>query len=205
MAVTAQAESVLSLEPSTWGVPPTTAPRRRDGPWAAVGLAGAGVLVAAIVAITVTVGSSALSGDPAQARINGDPSADHGSLVRSFNSVVERYQSADRTWMSQAGRIVVGSAASAEALIRPSVQFADTVDQVDHDLVHLSWPPSMRGDVTALEADLATVSGDLRSIGGQRVTSMRQWLANVVGDASQSSADSDRLARHLGATAQVGS
>jgi hypothetical protein len=124
--------------------------------------------------------------------------------VDGYTSLVARYQNADRTWRSQASRIVVGSPASAEALIRPSVRFADTVDQVDHDLARLPWPASMRGDVGALEADLAAVSGDLRSVGGQRVSSMPQWLSSVAGDVSQSSADSDRLTHRLGATTQVG-
>jgi hypothetical protein len=94
----------------------------------------------------------------------------------------------------------VGSAASAEALIRPTVQFADVVDQADHDLVHLPWPVSMRGDVNALEVDLATVSGDLRSIGGQSVSSMPQWASNIVGDASASDVASRRLMSDLGGT-----
>ena len=59
----------------------------------------------------------------------------------------------------------------------------------------------MQGDVNALEADLATVSGDLRSIGGQSVSSMPQWLSNVVDDASASSTASQRLMGDLGGTA----
>jgi hypothetical protein len=205
MAVTAQAQGASTLEPSTWAVPETSLERRRGWRWAAVGLAGAGSLVAAIVAVTLTVSSSAVSGDPAPAYGNLDASPDHGVLVRGYTLRVARYQDADRTWRSHASKIVVGSGVSAEAMIRPSVQFADTIDQIDHDLAQLEWPASMGGDVSTLEADLATVSGDLRSIGGQRLSSMPQWVSNVVADASQSSADSDRLTRSLDGTTQVGS
>jgi hypothetical protein len=161
---------------------------------------GAGVLVAAVVAITVTLSSSSVSGDPAPAGGTGARSADLGVLVRSYTTLVATYETAERTWKARAQRMVAGSASSAEALIRPTVQFADTVDQVDRDLVDLSWPPSLRGDATALEADLATVSGDLRSIGGQRVSSMSQWISNVNDAAARSSAASNRLRRALGGT-----
>ncbi len=202
MAVTAQAQAALPLEPSVWVVGPATARLRRGWPWAAAGLTGSGILVAAIIAVTLTVSGGAVSGDPTQARSSSDSSAGQGALARGYSSLVERYRTADRAWKAQADKSGTGSAASAEALIRPSVQFADVVDQVDHDLVRLAWPASMQVDVNTLEAGLAAVSGDLRSIGGQRVSSMPQWISNVVAVAAQSSAESDRLTRHLdGATA----
>ena len=200
MAVTAQAQSALTLEPSTtWALRPSPARRRHGRPWAAIGLVGAGMVAAGIATVTITVGSSAVGRDSVQANTSVDASLD-GTLVGGYRSLVGRFQDADRAWRSQASRFVVGSATSAEALIRPSVQFADTIDRVDHDLVRLSWPASIRGDVKVFETDLATVSGDLRSIGGQRVSSMPQWVSNVVGDASQAGAASNRLTRQLGAT-----
>jgi hypothetical protein len=128
---------------------------------------------------------------------------DLSALARGYGSLVTRYENAERAWSAQAKKVVAGpagSAASAEALIRPTVQFADAVDQADRDLVRLPWPASMRGDVDALEADLSTVSGDLRSIGGQSVSSMPQWVANVVGDASGSLGASHQLMSDLGGT-----
>jgi len=203
MAVTAQAQAALPLEPSAWGVGPATARSRRGWPWAAAGLAGSGILVAAIIAATLIVSGGAVSGDPTQARSSSGSSAGQDALARGYSSLVERYRTADRTWKAQADRSDAGSAAAAEALIRPSVQFADVVDQVDHDLVRLAWPVSMQVDVNALEAGLATVSGDLRSIGGQSVSSMPQWVSNVVAVAAQSSAESDRLTRHLDGAAET--
>ncbi|HEX4541135.1 MAG TPA: hypothetical protein VH112_12920 [Acidimicrobiales bacterium] len=202
MAVTAQARGVLPLDPPSWAAPSLTSTGRRQR-WslAAAGLAGIGVLVVVIVVLTVSGG--AVSGDPTQSRGAAPRSADLSATGRGYGPLVARYENAERTWRAQANKMVAASTAStasAEALIRPAVQFADTVDQVDHDLVHLRWPASMRGDVNALEAELATVSGDLRSIGGQSVSSMAQWLSNAVADASAASAASQRLKGDLGET-----
>jgi hypothetical protein len=199
MEVPPQTQRVLPLDPPTWAPRPTAARRRR---WslAAAGLAGVGVLAAAIV-VNMASGP-AVSGDPSQARGTVAGSADLSALGRGYGSLVDRYEKAERAWSAQANKAVaspVGPAA-AEALIRPTVQFADTVDQADHDLVRLPWPASMRGDVNALEADLSTVSGDLRSIGGQSVSSMPQWVSNVVGDASESGVASQRLMSNVGGT-----
>lgn len=208
MAVTAQAHGVLPLDPPSWAAPSLTSTGRRQR-WslAAAGLAGIGVLVVVIVVLTVSGG--AVSGDPTQSHGAAPRSADLSATGHGYEPLVARYANAERTWRAQANKMVAASTASAtsttstasaEALIRPAVQFADTVDQVDHDLVHLRWPASMRGDVNALEADLATVSGDLRSIGGQSVSSMPQWLSNAVDDASAASAASQRLEGDLGET-----
>jgi hypothetical protein len=202
MAVTAQAHGVLPLDPPSWAAPSLTSTGRRQR-WslAAAGLAGIGVLVVVIVVLTVSGG--AVSGDPTQSHGAAPRSADLSATGRGYEPLVARYANAERTWRAQADKMVAASTASAtsaEALIRPAVQFADRVDQVDHDLVHLRWPASMRGDVNVLEADLATVSGDLRSIGGQSVSSMPQWLSNAVDDASAASAASQRLEGDLGET-----
>jgi hypothetical protein len=202
MAVTAQAHGVLPLDPPSWAAPSLTSTGRRQR-WslAAAGLAGIGVLVVVIVVLTVSGG--AVSGDPTQSHGAAPRSADLSATGRGYEPLVARYANAERTWRAQADKMVAASTASAtsaEALIRPAVQFADRVDQVDHDLVHLRWPASMRGDVNALAADLATVSGDLRSIGGQSVSSMPQWLSNAVDDASAASAASQRLEGDLGET-----
>ncbi len=196
MAATAQREGVLAPDAPSWPPPPTVTPPRRRWSPAAAGLAGVGVLVTAVLAM---VGSGAVSDDPAQAGAAVAGSGDLGSVGHGYRSVIERYENAERVWTALASKTETGSATSAEALIRPSVQFADAVDQSDHDLLGLAWPTSMRGDVNALERDLATVSGDLRSIGGQRVSSMRQWVANVMADASASSVASHRLMNDLGA------
>ena len=200
MAVTAQTPGVLQLDPPTCAPRPTTARHRQRWSLAAAGVAGVGVLVAAIVVVMASGGP--VGGDPTQAGGTVAGSANLGALGRGYGSLVERYESAESAWRAQANRLVAAppasAAASAEALIRPTVHFADTVDQADHDLVDLPWPASMRGDVNALEADLATVSGDLRSIGGQSVSSMPLWLSNVAGDVSVSSAASDRLMGDLG-------
>jgi hypothetical protein len=167
---------------------------------AAAGLAGIGVLAIVVVA---TASGGAVSGAPNQAQGTIAGSADLSALGRGYGSIVDRYENAERAWRAQANKMVAGSigwAASAEALIQPSVQFADTVDRADHDLVHLQWPASMRGDVNAFEINLATVSGDLRSIGGQSVSSMPQWVSNVVGDASASGVASQRLVNDLNGT-----
>ena len=198
MAATAQAQSVLPLEP-TWAVATTPASRRPGWSRGALAASGAGVLVAAIVAVMVTVSSGAVSGDSRVSR-TGAPSADLGTLARDYSGLVTAYGNAERVWKAHADRMVSGSASSAEALIGPTVHFADTVDGVDHELAALSWPPSMRSDVDALETDLATVSGDLRSVGGQRVSSMAQWVFNVIGDASRSTGAGRRLADDLGRT-----
>lgn len=201
MAVTAQTEVVLPLDPPTWARRPTTARHRQRWPLAAAGLVGVGVLVTTIVVLSVSGG--AVGGGSSQAGGTVAGSANLGALGRGYGSLVDRYENAERTWRAQANKLVVASAASAasaEALIRPTVQFADTVDQADHDLVHLLWPAPMRADVDALEADLATVSGDLRSIGGQSVSSMPAWASNVVGDVSATGAASHRLMSDLGGT-----
>lgn len=205
MAATAQTQDVLPLDQPTWGPRPTTARHHQHWSLAAAATAVVGVLVAAIVIVTAS--SGAVSGDPTQPSGTTAGSADLGTLGRAYGSLVDRYENAERTWRGQANRIVAASpgssasAASAEALIRPTVQFADVVDQADHDLARLPWPASMRGDVNALEADLATVSGDLRSIGGQSVSSMPQWLSNVAGDVSASSVASRRLMSDMGGPA----
>ena len=73
MAVTAQAQSALTLEPSTtWALCPGPARRRRGRPWAAIGLVGAGMVAAAIATVTITVGSSAVSRDSVQADTSVD-------------------------------------------------------------------------------------------------------------------------------------
>ncbi|HEY3701589.1 MAG TPA: hypothetical protein VGL32_04965 [Acidimicrobiales bacterium] len=202
MAVTAQTQAVLPLEPPTWATRPTIPRHRRRWSLAAAGLAGVGVLVATIVVATASGG--AVSGDPTRGRGTVAASTDVSALGREYGSLLDRYENAERVWRTQANKMVAastGSAAAAEALIPPTVHFADTVDQADHDLVHLPWPPSMRADVNALEAGLATVSGDLRSIGGQSVSSMPEWLSNVVDNASASSTASHRLIGDLGGTA----
>ncbi|HWC38335.1 MAG TPA: hypothetical protein VG476_07390 [Acidimicrobiales bacterium] len=198
MAATAQAQSVVALEP-TWDVAADPARRRPRWPWGALAAGGATVLVAATVAVAVVFNSSVGSGE-SRGSGAGAPSTDLGALARSYAGVTTAYENAERAWKARADRMVSGSASSAEALIRPTVQFADAVDGVAHDLAGLSWPPSVRADVGALEADLAILSGDLRSIGGQSVSSMAQWASNVVGDASRSSVASDRLGRDLGGT-----
>jgi hypothetical protein len=168
---------------------------------AAACLAGIGVLVTVVVVATASDGAVSAAPNEAQGTIAG--SADLSALGRGYGSLVDRYEKAERAWRAEANKMVagsIGSAASAEALISPSVQFADTVDQADHDLVHLQWPASMRGDVNAFEINLATVSGDLRSIGGQSVSSMPQWVSNVVGDASASGVARQRLMSDLGGT-----
>jgi hypothetical protein len=202
MAVTAETQAVLPLEPPTWAPRPTILRHRQRWSLAAAGLAAVGVLVATIVVVIVT--GSAVNGDPTQGRGTVAGSGDLSVVGRGYGSLLDRYGNAERAWRTQANKMVAaptGSAAAAEALIRPSVQFADTVDQADHDLVQLRWPPSMQADVNAFEADLATVSGDLRSIGAQSVSSMPQWLSNVVDDASASSTASHRLMGDLGGTA----
>jgi hypothetical protein len=199
MAVTAQTQAVLPLEPPTWAARPTVPRHRRRWSFAAAGLAGVGVLVATIVVVIASGG--AVSGNPTQGRGTVAASTDVSALGRGYGSLLDRYENAERAWRTQANKMVAASTGSAEALIPPTVHFADTVDQADHDLVHLPWPASMRADVNVLEADLATVSGDLRSIGGQSVSSMPQWLSNVVDDASASSTASNRLMGDLGGTA----
>jgi hypothetical protein len=202
MAVTAQTQAVLPLEPPSWAPRPAIPRHRQRWSLAAAGLAGVGVLVATTLVVIMSGG--AVSGDPTQGRGTVAGSADLSALGRGYGTLLDRYENAERAWRTQANKMVAastGSAAAAEAMIQPTVQFADTVDQADHDLVHLRWPPSMQGDVKALEADLATVSGDLRSIGGQSVSSMPQWLSNVVDDASASSTASQRLMGDLGGTA----
>jgi hypothetical protein len=201
MAVTAQTQAVLPLEPPTWAPRPAIPRHRQRWSLAAAGLAGLGVLVATVVVI---MSGGAVSGAPTQGRGTVAESADVSALGSGYGSLLDRYENAERAWRTQANKMVAastGSAAAAEALIQPTVHFADTVDQADHDLVRLPWPPSMRGDVNVLEADLATVSGDLRSIGGQSVSSMPQWLSNVVDDVSASSTASQRLMGDLGGTA----
>lgn len=200
MAASAQTQGVPPLDPPC-APRPTAARHRRRWSLAAAGLAGVGVLAAAIVVATAS--GPAVSGDPSQARGTVAGSVDLSALGRGYGSLVIRYENAERAWSAQAKKVVagpVGSSASAEALIRPTVQFADAVDQADHDLVRLPWPASMRGDVNTLEADLSTVSGDLRSIGGQSVSSMPQWVSNVVGDASASLGASHQLMSDLGGT-----
>jgi hypothetical protein len=201
MAATAETQAVLPLDEPTWGSRPTTGRHRQRWSLAVATLAGAGALVVAIVLVTASGG--AVSGDPTQPRGTTAGSTDLGTLGRGYGSLVDRYENAERFWTAQADTVVGASpgagasVASAEALIRPTVHFADVVDQVDHDLRRLPWPASMRGDMNALEADLAAVSGDLRSIGGQSVASMPQWRSNAAGDVSTSSVASHRLRSDL--------
>jgi hypothetical protein len=125
---------------------------------------------------------------------------DLGALACDYSGLATAYENAERAWKAHADKMVSGSSSWAEALIRPTVQFADAVDGAADDLARLSWPRSVRGDVDALETDLSTVSRDLRSVGGQRVSSMAQWASNVVGDVSRSGRASRRLGRDLGGT-----
>src|SRR5437588_10409343 len=139
MAATAQTQDVLPFDPPTLAPRPTAARHRQRWSLAGAALAGVGVLVATIVVVTANGG--AVSGDPSQPRGTTAGSADLSALGRGYASLVVQYENAERTWRGQANKLVAASpgssasSASAEALIRPSVQFANVVDQADHDLV----------------------------------------------------------------------
>src|SRR5207302_1983853 len=84
------------LDVRTWGSRPTTGRHRLRGSLAAATLAGAGVLVVAIVLVTASGG--AVSGDPTQPRGTTAGSTDLGTLGRGYGSLVDRYENAERSW-----------------------------------------------------------------------------------------------------------